>query len=132
MKKLFHSANDGSKSATLIIVLALVVLAPIYAEPTMATSAPNTCRSVSIVTIVTSGSLYQVGDVLDPLLGNVCNAVQEDYGFRLSVASVDPSDGHVTAVTIIPGIGYSSPPTNPIRFGGSPTGRGFTANCTFN
>jgi hypothetical protein len=48
----------------------------------------------------------------------------------LQVASID-SSGHVTAVTIISGIGYSSPPSNPIPFGGSGSGTGFTANCTF-
>ena len=76
-----------------------------------------------------------VGDNLDPVSGTLC-APADNYGFRLQVASVNGSGG-VTAVTIIPGIGYYILPSNPpglvalIGFGGSATGTGFTANCTF-
>jgi hypothetical protein len=125
MKKFLHSRYGAPKGAALIIVLALVVLATIY-------TASASCRFITNVQIATAGSLYKVGDSLDPLLGNLCSPA-DDYSFRLKVTSVNGSGG-VTAVTIVPGvgIGYSSPPSNPIRFGGSPTGTGFTANCTFN
>jgi hypothetical protein len=132
MKKFLHSRYGAPKGAALIIVLALVVLATIY-------TASASCAFIVNVQIATAGSLYKVGDSLDPLLGNLCGSA-DNYGFRLKVASVAPAGvgcvngGCVTAVTIVPGvgIGYSSPPSNPIRFGGSPTGTGFTANCTFN
>jgi hypothetical protein len=103
------------------------------AQRPMTTSA---CKVIASAVIVTAGSLYKVGDVLDPLFGNVCSP--ENYGFRLQVASVAPpgpsclNGGCVTTVTIVPGIGYSATPSNPVRFGGSPIGTGFTANCTFN
>ena len=119
MKKFLHSRYGTSKGAALIIVLALAMLA--------ATS--DACQSIVSVQIVNPGSSYVVGDNLDPAYGNLCSPA-DNYGFRLQVASVNGSGG-VTAVTIIPGIGYTAPPSNPISFGGSATGIGFTANCTF-
>ena len=127
MKKFLHSRYGAPKGAALIIVLALVVLATIY-------TASASCAFIVNVQIATAGSLYKVGDSLDPLLGNLCGSA-DNYGFRLQVTSVDnPSTGRVTGVAVVlcVGIGYSAPPSNPIRFGGSPTGTGFTANCTFN
>jgi hypothetical protein len=89
------------------------------------------CYSIVGAQIVNTGNYYVVGDTLDPVSGTLCaSAPSENYGFRLYVNSVD-SVGHVTAVSIIPGIGYSVRPSNPIGFGGSATGSGFTANCTF-
>lgn len=166
MKRFIHSREGASKGAALMIVLALVVLAPalglayfsrsttdrhladpslndttardisievhhgqgtIYnPERTMATSA---CLFISNAVIVSPGNFYKVGDNLDPAYGTLCSPA-DNYGFRLRVASVD-SSGHVTSVTIIPGIGYSVPPSNPIGFLGSASGTGFTANCTF-
>jgi len=120
MKKFLHSHYGASKGAALIMVLALVVLATIYNA--------DACQFIASAQIVNQGNSYKVGDILDPLFGNPC---ADNYGFRLRVTSVD-SFGRVTGVTIVPGIGYSAPPSNPIRFGGSPTGTGFTANCTFN
>ena len=144
MKNFLLSHHSGSKGAALIIVLALLaaVVSPISVaqqSPTP-TSTPTCtpgpspspgCVAISSVQIATAGNLYKVGDILDPLLGNLCGAA-DNYGFRLRVASVD-SVGRVIGVTVVPciGIGYSAPPSNPIRFGGSPTGTGFTANCTF-
>jgi Tfp pilus assembly protein PilX len=94
-----------------------------------ATGTPG-CKSVVSAQIVSSGNYYRVGDILDPLLGTLCG-LADNYGFRLQVTSVD-SSGRVTAVTIVAGgIGYSAPPSNPVRFGGSASGSGFTANCTF-
>ena len=129
MKKLIRSRGGASKGAALIIVLAIVVPVSIY-NAERARAATETCVFISSAVPVTAGSFYKVGDMLDPLFGNLC-ASANDYGFRLSVASVD-SNGGVTAVTILPGIGYTAPPPNPVRFGGSATGTGFTANCTFN
>src|SRR2546430_12703223 len=117
MKKFLHSRDGASKGAALIIVLALVVLVTIYnAERAMATS----CRFIVSAQIATAGSSYVVGDILDPAYGNLCGAA-DNYGFRLQVASVNSSGG-VTAVNIIPGIGYTASPSNPIGFGGSATG----------
>ena len=147
MKKLIRSRSGASKRAALIIVLALLaaVVSPtsvVQPSPTPSpTPSPSQtpcpspspgCHGISNVQIATAGSLYKVGDVLDPLLGNLC-APDDNYGFRLRVTSVNGSGG-VTAVAVVPcvGIGYSAPPSNPIRFGGSPIGTGFTANCTFN
>ena len=129
MKKLIRSRSGASKRAALIVVLALGLAVTIY-NAERARAATDSCVFIGGAVIVTAGNLYKVGDILDPLSGNLCNAA-DNYGFRLQVASVD-SNGHVTAVTVVPGIGYSAPPSNPIRFGGSPTGTGFTANCTFN
>lgn len=98
--------------------------------PTPTVTPDPGCNSISSAAIASPGSLYKVGDILDPLSGNLCSSAAENYGFRLRVASVNGSGG-VTGVTIIPGIGYSGTPSNPVRFGGSPTGTGFTANCTF-
>jgi hypothetical protein len=131
MKKFLHSRYGASKGAALIIVLTLLMLATIYNT--------GACQFIASVQILNRGNSYKVGDILDPLFGNLCGA-GDNYGFRLQVASVAPSGpscvngGCVTAVTIVPGagIGYSAPPSNPIRFGGSATGTGFTANCTFN
>jgi hypothetical protein len=93
--------------------------------------AVSACAMITGVQIVNPGNFYKVGDNLDPAYGTLCSP-GDNYGFRLRVASVDSeSTGRVTAVTIIPGIGYSAPPSNPIAFGGSPSGTGFTANCTF-
>src|SRR5205085_8381487 len=81
------------------------------------------CYSIVSAQIVTSGSFYKVGDILDPLFGNLCG-LADNYGFRLQVVSVDNvSTGHVLGVTVVAGvgIGYSNPPSNPIRFGGSAT-----------
>jgi len=141
MKKLLHSRRGASKGAALIVVFAFFVLATnlCLADPRSPTPAPTAtpaatptpgCYSIASVQIVTAGNFYAVGDNLDPYLGTLCGAA-DNYGFRLSVASVDPTDGHVTAVNMIAGIGYSNPPSNPVRFGGSATGTGFTANCTF-
>ena len=141
MKNFLLSHHSRSKGAALIIVLALLaaVVSPISVaqqSPTptstpTCTPAPSPspgCVAISSVQIASAGNLYKVGDILDPLFGNPC---ADNYGFRLRVTSVD-SFGRVTGVTIVPGIGYSAPPSNPIRFGGSPIGTGFTANCTFN
>jgi hypothetical protein len=129
MKKLLRSLVGASKGAALIIVLALMVLVTIYnVERAMATS-DTACKFITIAQIVNAGSSYVVGDNLAPAYGNLCSPA-DNYGFRLQVASVNSSGG-VTAVTIIQGIGYSAPPSNPIGFGGSATGTGFTANCTF-
>ena len=126
MKKFLHSRYGASKGAALITVLALGVLVTIYnAERAMATS----CRFIVSAQIATAGSSYVVGDMLDPAYGNLCDQA-DNYGFRLRVVSVTSSGG-VTAVTIIQWIGYTAPPPNPISFGGSATGIGFTANCTF-
>jgi len=138
MKKLIRSRSGASKRAALIVVLALGLAVTIY-NAERAGAATDSCVFIGgAPVIVTAGNLYQVGDILDPLSGNLC-AAADNYGFRLQVASVAPpgpgcvNGGCVTAVTIVPGgIGYSAPPSNPIRFGGSPTGTGFTANCTFN
>lgn len=136
MKKLVRSRSGASKRAALIVVLALGLAVTIY-NAERARAATDSCVFVGGPVIVTAGNLYKVGDILDPLSGNLCSAA-DNYGFRLQVASVAPpgpgcvNGGCVTAVTIVPGIGYSAPPSNPIRFGGSPTGTGFTANCTFN
>ena len=122
MKNFLHFRDGLSKGAALIIVLTLVVLATI--------SNADACQFIASAQIVNQGNSYKVGDILDPLFGNPC---ADNYGFRLRVASVD-SVGRVIGVTVVPciGIGYSAPPSNPIRFGGSPIGTGFTANCTFN
>lgn len=136
MKKLIRSRSGASKRAALIVVLALGLAVTSY-NAERARAATDSCVFIGGAVIVTAGNLYQVGDILDPLSGNLCSAA-DNYGFRLQVASVAPpgpgcvNGGCVTAVTIVPGIGYSAPPSNPIRFGGSPTGTGFTANCTFN
>jgi hypothetical protein len=148
MKKFPLSYHSGSKGAALIIGLGLLAAvvsptSPLQASPTPSpTSSPSQtpcpsptpgCAAISSVQIATAGNLYNVGDILDPLSGNLCGS-GDNYGFRLQVASVDnPSTGRVTGVAVVPciGIGYSAPPSNPIRFGGSPTGTGFTANCTF-
>ena len=136
MKKLIRSRSGASKRAALIVVLALGLAVTIY-NAERARAATDSCVFIGGAVIVTAGNLYQVGYILDPLSGNLCSAA-DNYGFRLQVASVAPpgpgcvNGGCVTAVTIVPGIGYSAPPSNPIRFGGSPTGTGFTANCTFN
>ena len=143
MKNFLLSHHSGSKGGALIIVLALLaaVVSPTSTVQPSPTPTPSQtpcpsptpgCVAISTVQILTAGNLYKVGDILDPLFGNLCSA-GDDYGFRLQVASVNGSGGVIT-VTIVPcfGIGYSAPPSNPIRFGGSPTGRGFTANCTFN
>jgi hypothetical protein len=136
MKKLIRSRSGASKRAALIVVLALGLAVTSY-NAERARAATDSCVFIGAAVIVTAGNLYQVGDILDPLSGNLCSAA-DNYGFRLQVASVAPpgpgcvNGGCVTAVTIVPGIGYSAPPSNPIRFGGSPTGTGFTANCTFN
>ena len=159
MKKLLHSRDGASKGASLIIVLAFIVLAIANAINTaqaiaarnismdlnqgkgtnynaqrpMATSP---CKFIVNAAVVSKGNFYKVGDILDPLLGTLCDPA-DNYGFRLQVASVDPpgttcpTGGCVTGVTLVSGIGYSTPPSNPIRFGGSPSGTGFTANCTF-
>jgi hypothetical protein len=128
MKKFLHSRNGACRRAALIIVLGLVLAVSIY-NAERARAASDSCAFISSAVIVTTGNLYKVGDILDPLFGNLCDAA-DNYGFRLQVASVNGSGG-VTGVTIISGIGYLAPPSNPIRFGGSPTGTGFTANCTF-
>ena len=94
-----------------------------------ATPAPTPCYSIVNAQIVNPGNYYMVGDILDPVSGTLC-APADNYSFRLRVVSVG-SVGHVTAVSIIPGIGYWVKPSNPIAFGGSATGTGFTANCTF-
>jgi len=153
MKKFLHSRDGASKGASLTIVLVLVVFATALSPANLsakqsptptpgptATSTPTStpaptvtptpgCLVIVSAAIATSGSFYAVDDYLDPLYGTLC-AAADNYGFRLRVASVD-SSGHVTGVTIIPGIGYSVAPSNPVRFGGSATGTGFTANCTF-
>jgi hypothetical protein len=137
MKKFLHSRNGACRGAALIIVLALLMPATIYNTEQAMAASDSSCVLIATAQIVTAGNLYKVGDILDPLFGNLCNP-DDNYGFRLqvtSVASPGPgcvNGGCVTGVTIIPGIGYSAPPSNPIRFGGSPTGTGFTANCTFN
>ena len=87
------------------------------------------CYSIVSAAIVNSGNNYRVNDTLDPVSGTLC-APADNYSFRLRVVSVD-SVGRVTAVSIIPGIGYRVLPSNPIGFGGSESGTGFTANCTF-
>lgn len=133
MKKFPHSRDVAWKGAPLIIVLGLVVLATGLnnAERAMATSPSTGCLAIATAQIAAPGSFYKVGDTLDPVYGTLCNP-GDNFGFRLQVASVNPSNGQVTSVTIVPGIGYSNPPSNPIRFGGSASGTGFTANCTFN
>jgi hypothetical protein len=131
MKKSFHFPFGASKGAALIIVLALVVPGTLC-NTECARAATDECVNVSSALVANGGNFYKVGDILDPLFGNLCGSAN-DYGFRLQVASVDdPSTGRVTAVTMIAGIGYSNPPPNPIRLGGSATGTGVTANCTFN
>jgi len=125
MKKFPHSP----RVTALIIVLGLVVAGTVY--DTERAMAQGGCSSIATAQIVTAGNFYKVGDMLDPGYGNLC-APADNFGFRLQVASVNPSNGQVTSVTIVPGIGYSAPPSNPIKFGGSASGTGFTANCTFN
>src|SRR2546430_6374788 len=151
LEKLLHSRNRASKGATLIIVLAhapALGLAYFSSSPALVVAGRNTsieihqgkgtahnaqhpmattaCRFISSAVIVTPGTFYKAGDILDPLFGNLCGST-DDYGFRLqitSVASPGPgcvNGGCVTGVSIVPnvGIGYSAPPANPVRFGGS-------------
>jgi hypothetical protein len=152
MKKFLHSDDGASKRAALIIVLAFVVLAtvlgpanlnaaPAPAPPASPTQSPSpspaptptgtpVCYVIVSAQPVNAGSNYKVGDTLDPVSGTLCDAA-DNYGFRLQVTSVNGSGG-VTGVTIFfAGIGYWVVPPNPIRFGGSASGTGFTANCTF-
>src|SRR5215831_3519214 len=137
MKKFLHPGNGASKGAALISVLALLtaVVSPTSAKdsptpsPSPTTSPSPVCLVIVSAQIVNAGNFYRVNDNLDPAFGTLCDPA-DNYGFRLRVASVD-SGGRVTGVTIVPGIGYSAPPSNPIGFGGSATGTGFTANCTF-
>ena len=133
MKKFLHSHDDTAKGLALIVVLAFVVLATVlglayFAAAQTPTPTPG-CVFLVSAQIVNPGSSYVVDDILDPVSGTLCPPAS-NYGFRLRVDSVD-SVGHVTAVSIIPGIGYSGLPPNPVGFGGSATGTGFTANCTF-
>jgi hypothetical protein len=129
MKKLLPSYHSKSKGVALIIIPAIVFVVSFYnTDCTLA--APDSCVLIVSAQIVSPGSFYRAGDMLDPGYGTLCSPA-DNYGFRLRVNSVD-GNGGVTAVTVIAGIGYSVPPSNPIRFGGSPTGTGFTANCIFN
>jgi hypothetical protein len=130
MKTLLRCHGGASKRAALMIVLAFVVRDTIC-NPELAVATSDSCHFIASVTVVTGGSFYRVGDMLNPGYGTLC-APTDNYGFRLQVSSVD-SNGAVTGVIIAPGgIGYSVVPANPVPFGGSPTGIGFTANCTFN
>ena len=154
MKKFRHPRDGACKGAARIIVLAFVVFATALSPANLSGANPNPprsptptatpiatptpgCQSISSAAIASPGNYYKVGDILDPFSGNLCG-LADNYGFRLQVALVASpgptcvNGGCVTAVTIIPGIGYSAPPSNPIRFGGSASGTGFTANCTFN
>ncbi len=129
MKKLLHSCHSRSKRVALIVILPLALVVTFYnTDRTLA--APDSCVLIVSAQIVSPGSFYRAGDMLDPGSGTLCSPA-DNYSFRLRVDSVD-GNGGVTAVTVIAGIGYLAPPSNPIRFGGSPTGTGFTANCIFN
>jgi hypothetical protein len=101
--------------------------------PTPGPTATGTpvCYGIVSAQIANAGLKYVVGDTLDPVSGVLCNSA-DNYGFRLQVTSVNGSGG-VTGVSIFfSGIGYWAQPSNPVSFGGSATGTGFTANCTFN
>jgi len=159
MKKFIHSDYGASKGAALIIVLGSVLLATVLAPenvsakasptPTAAPTATATatttptptpgptatgtpvCYGIVSAQIANAGLKYVVGDTLDPVSGVLCNSA-DNYGFRLRVTSVNGSGG-VTGVSIFfSGLGYWAQPSNPVSFGGSATGTGFTANCTFN
>jgi len=143
MKKFIHSNYGASKGAALIIVLGSVLLATVLApENVSATATPTptpgptatgtpVCYGIVSAQIANAGLKYVVGDTLDPVSGALCNTA-DNYGFRLQVTSVNSSGG-VTGVSIFfSGIGYWTRPSNPVSFGGSATGTGFTATCTFN
>lgn len=152
MKKFIHSDYGASKSAALIILLGSVMLgivltpvnlnaAPAPAPPASPTPSPTpspapspsatpVCYGIVSAQVVNAGSNYKVGDTLDPVSGTLCDPA-DNYGFRLQVTSVNGSGG-VTGVSLFfAGIGYWVRPSDPIVFGGSATGTGFTANCTF-
>jgi hypothetical protein len=100
--------------------------------PTPAPSPTGTpvCYVIVSAQIANAGSNYKVNDTLDPVSGTLCDPA-DNYGFRLQVTSVNGSGG-VTGVSLFfAGIGYWAQPSNPVSFGGSATGAGFTANCTF-
>ena len=131
MKKFFH-CRDGASQGAFVALVAVLGL-PYFAAAQTPTPTP-TCYFLVSAQIANPGSYYVVNDTLDPVSGTLC-APADNYGFRLQVTSV--SAGHVTAVSIMTPpaseswVGYSVPPSNPISFGGSATGTGFTANCTF-
>src|SRR5580765_4351722 len=114
MKNFLLSHHSGSKGAALIIVLAL--LAAVVSPISVAQQSPTPTSTPTC----TPGPSPSPGCVA---ISSVQIAAAGNYGFRLRVASVD-SVGRVIGVTVVPciGIGYSAPPSNPIRFGGSPTG----------
>lgn len=90
--------------------------------------ATSACVFAVSFTIVTPGSGYLVGEILHPGFGTLCPPA-DDFGFSFQVDAVSGGGG-VTAGTIIAGIGYLVPPSNPVHFGGGGDGT-FTANVTF-
>lgn len=97
----------------------------------------SACVHIDTVTIATPGHSYHVGTHLLAGGGTLCPPA-DDFGFRLTIDSVDGS-GAVLTFTIIggliypyPGLGYLVPPSQPMFFGDDGGfGTGFTANCTF-
>src|SRR5690349_4450582 len=111
MKKFFH-CRDGASQGAFVALVAVLGL-PYFAAAQTPTPTP-TCYFLVSAQIANPGSYYVVNDTLDPVSGTLC-APADNYGFRLQVVSVNGSGG-VTAVTIIPGIGYYVIPSNPVGF----------------
>jgi len=127
MKKFLHSGAGAFKGAALIIILVFVVLATAFSQsPT-----PPPCVSAvsSSMVINNAGHNYAVGDRLRAIGGTECI---EAFPLSLQVNSVS-ANGGVTAATMITADsnGYVANPSNPIAFGGSPTGSGFQASFSF-
>src|SRR5215467_6788021 len=120
MKKFLQSRDGAPKGTALIIVFAFIVLATAMSQ----TPPPCVYAVSGTMAINNPGQNYAVGDRLRAVGGTECI---EAFPLSLQVVSVDPSNGAVTAATIIDADsnGYSIRPSAPIAFGGSPTGSGF-------
>jgi hypothetical protein len=142
MKKFAH-INDLFVVPIAVIGLLTIPAQPSPAPPASPTPSPSPSPSptptpsatpqpcvypvTTGLVITTGGKNYAVGDMLRAIGGTSCI---ENYPFTLRVDTVN-ANGAVTAVTKIAldsnGYATTSIPPNPIAFGGSATGTGFTA-----
>jgi hypothetical protein len=114
------TCEDGYADTNILLV---------FASPDCERGEERTCcQHVFECSTVNSGEHYRVGNIMRPLYGTLCPP-QNTWGFGLQVDAVG-GNGEVLAFTIVPGLGYTIPPNNPIGFGAT-GGQNFRADCTF-
>jgi hypothetical protein len=87
------------------------------------------CLEYFFYDITDRGTGYSKGDILSPSGGTVCPPANT-YPYQLQVYDVSPIDGSISSAALLRGIGYATPPVNPVGFSGG-TGAGFKANITY-